>query len=110
MRPRPNVIKLFTVAFTNVHNKLWCLFWPASPVQSNVSEYNQSLPERITFQGLYTKTNLLDFRLGWSGLQETNTLTYYKNSQITAVKRFITLGSGPNIIKLFTAVIYECSQ
>jgi hypothetical protein len=28
---------------------------------------------------------------------------------ITAVKSFITLSPGPNVIKLFTAVIYELS-
>jgi hypothetical protein len=27
-------------------------------------------------------------RLGWKGLQGTNTLTYYENPQITAVKSF----------------------
>jgi hypothetical protein len=28
---------------------------------------------------------------------------------ITVVKRFIALGPGPNVTKLFTFVIYECS-
>jgi hypothetical protein len=31
-------------------------------------------------------------------------LAYYKHSKITDVKSFITLGPGPDLIKLFTAV------
>jgi hypothetical protein len=33
-------------------------------------------------------------RLGWKSLPETSTLAYYENSQITAVKSFITLAPG----------------
>jgi len=32
-----------------------------------------------------------NIRLGWKGLQETNSLAYLKNSQFTVVKFFITL-------------------
>jgi hypothetical protein len=35
------------------------------------------------------------------------TLDYYEDSKITYVKGFVALGPGANIIKLFTAVIYE---
>ncbi len=51
-----------------------------------------------------------------------NTLAYYINKLIKAVKSFITVGfnlsgsdflslprPGPNVIELFTVVIYECS-
>jgi hypothetical protein len=31
-------------------------------------------------------------RRGWKDLPRTNTIAYYKNSYITAVKRFIILG------------------
>jgi len=48
--------------------------------------------------------------LGWKGLPGTETLAYYKNSYITDVKFYTTLGPGPNVIKLFTAVIYEFSH
>jgi len=33
----------------------------------------------------------------------TNTLAYYKHSLIKAVKSFITLGSGVNVVKLFSS-------
>jgi hypothetical protein len=39
---------------------------------------------------LASPTNI---RLGWKGMPGTNTLAYYKNLQITAVKSFIS--SGP---------------
>jgi hypothetical protein len=32
-----------------------------------------------------------NIRLGWKGLQETNSLAYSKNSQFTVVKIFLTL-------------------
>ncbi len=35
-----------------------------------------------------------NIRLGWKGLPGTNTLAYYENSSITAVKGFITLAPG----------------
>jgi hypothetical protein len=49
------------------------------------------------------------FLLGWKGLPETNTLAYYKNPLITAVKSFEVHAPGVSIMKLFTSVIYECS-
>ncbi len=39
--------------------------------------------------------------LGWKGLPGTNALAYYEKAQLTAVKSFITLAPGPNVIKLF---------
>ncbi len=36
----------------------------------------------------------------------SNTLAYYENTQITNIKSFITMGQGPKVIELFTAVIY----
>jgi hypothetical protein len=32
-------------------------------------------------------------RLGWKGSEGTNTLAYYENSYLAAVKSFITLGT-----------------
>jgi hypothetical protein len=46
-------------------------------------------------------------RLSWIGLPATNTLAYYRH--FTDVKSFTTLGPVANVIKLFTAIIYEFS-
>jgi hypothetical protein len=35
-----------------------------------------------------------NIRLGWKGVPGTNTLAYYKNLYLTAVKSFITLAPG----------------
>ncbi len=40
---------------------------------------------------------LTNIRLGWTGLPRTNTLAYYKNSQITDMKSFITL--APDLLQ-----------
>ncbi len=37
---------------------------------------------------------LLENRLGWEPMSSTNTPAYYENSQIVAVKSFITLAQG----------------
>ncbi len=42
-------------------------------------------------------------RLGWKGLPRTNTLAYYKNLTITAVKSFIVLAPGINVKTRFIA-------
>ncbi len=39
----------------------------------------------------------------------TKTLTYYITEFITAIKRFMIQTPGANVIKLFTAGIYEFS-
>ncbi len=45
-----------------------------------------------------------NIKLGWKGLPETNTLAYYENPQITAVKSFIVQAPGvapnPNIVSV----------
>jgi hypothetical protein len=38
-----------------------------------------------------------NIRLEWKGLSATNTLAYYKNMYITAVKGFIELAPGVNL-------------
>ncbi len=40
-----------------------------------------------------------NIRLGWKGLSGTNTLAYYENPYITAVKSFIVQAPEPNVIK-----------
>jgi hypothetical protein len=45
-------------------------------------------------------------RLGWKGLPVTNTLAFYENSKITAIKRLITLGPGDCAIKHYRFVMY----
>ncbi len=39
-------------------------------------------------------------------MEVANTLAYYNMATITVVKSFITQVAGPNVIKLFTAVIH----
>ncbi len=53
-------------------------------------------PSEESFRG-----RLLDFRLG------TNTLGYFNNLIITAVKSFITLGPGVDLIKLYRRKFYH---
>jgi hypothetical protein len=43
---------------------------------------------------------LANIRLSWKGLAGTNAQAYYEKSQLTAVKSFITLATGVNVIKL----------
>ncbi len=45
--------------------------------------------------------------LGWKGLPATNSLAYYENLEIMAVKSFIAQAPGANVIKLFTALSYD---
>jgi hypothetical protein len=40
-------------------------------------------------------------RPGWKALPGANTLAYYKNLKLTAVKSFITLAPGVNVYKTF---------
>jgi hypothetical protein len=49
--------------------------------------------------------------LSWKGLPGTNTLAYYKHSQITAVKSFITMGISvdDNAIKLYFLTVNFCT-
>jgi hypothetical protein len=74
---------------------------------------------------MYSPALSKNIRLGWKGLPVKNTLAYYEHLQITTVKSFITLGTGPTVastfklypsyfstsnlegIKLFTTVIYS---
>ncbi len=42
-----------------------------------------------------------NIRLAWKGLPETNTLTYYVNTQITVKKSFIIVAPGANAVKRF---------
>ncbi len=49
-------------------------------------------------------------RLGWKCLQGANALAHYENSQLMAVKSFITLAQGVNVMKLCFGVIYERFQ
>ncbi len=48
----------------------------------------------------------LNTRLGWEGLPRTNTVAYYGNRKLIS---FMIQGPGPNVIKLFSAVIYGFS-
>jgi hypothetical protein len=48
-----------------------------------------------------------DISLGWRGLTGTNTLAYYENPKITAIKSLIVQAPGAIVIKQFRAVSYE---
>jgi hypothetical protein len=52
----------------------------------------------LNLKGDSLKTRLLalptNIRLGWEGLPGTNTLAYYENFQVGAVKSFVALGLG----------------
>ncbi len=48
-------------------------------------------------------------RLIWKVLPGTNTLAYYKNSYLKAVKSFITLAPGVNDMKPFFFVTVGCT-
>jgi hypothetical protein len=41
-----------------------------------------------------------NIRLGWKSLQGTNTLAYYEDSLLTAVKSFITFATHKHYIRL----------
>jgi hypothetical protein len=49
-------------------------------------------------QALALSTNI---SIGWKGLPGTNPIAYYKELQIMDIKRFITLGFGRKVIKIF---------
>ncbi len=63
--------------------------------------------EHVKGSSLYGRLLALptNIKLGCEGLPATNTLAYYKNSQITDVKSFVTMGPGGNVIERFMAVI-----
>jgi hypothetical protein len=48
-------------------------------------------------------------RLSWIGLQGTNTLAYYENSQLKAVKSFIILAPANSMAKLKQARLLNCN-
>ncbi len=62
---------------------------------------------------LYFKGRLLalprNIRHGWKCMAVTTFIAYSNIETITAVKGFIVQSPGPNVIKLFVVVIYECS-
>jgi hypothetical protein len=53
----------------------------------------------LVFPDLALPANI---RLGWKGLPGTNTLAYYKNPLITAVKSFIVQAPDDTIRKLYS--------
>ncbi len=76
------------------------LFQPSLMFKSRIGAYQSEANEG------FPVVSLTNFKLGWKAMPGTNTLTYYKHSQITAAKSFIRLAPGACTIKLFTAVIY----
>jgi hypothetical protein len=70
---------------------------PSLMFVGNAGAYLSEAPFWCSSLGLPTK-----IRLTWKGLPRTNTLTYYENLQITAVKSFIVLSPGT----IFTTIHY----
>ncbi len=50
-----------------------------------------------------------NIRQGWKGKSRPNELAYFASLSIKTKKGFIGMTPGPNVIKPFTAVIYEFS-
>ncbi len=67
------------------------MFVPSKPFQPSLMFVGKArgLPEWSTFLAL-----IQNIRLGWKDLPGTNTLAYYKNPLITAVKSFIVQAPG----------------
>ncbi len=63
---------------------------------------------------LYFKGRLLalptNIKHGWKSMAGTNFLADCNIATITKAKGFIVQSPGPNVIKLFVDVIYECSK
>jgi hypothetical protein len=88
-----------------VHNKLECFtlagflsllkcFWVRAGAYPRVKHKNCA----SLGWALVLPPNII---LGWRGLPGTNTQAYYKNPSITAVKSYIILPPGVDLIKLF---------
>ncbi len=97
MTPGPNVINLFT----NVYNKLECLF-----LASLFSQCLWVRPELTRVKYLsgapLLPTNII---LGCKGFTGTNTLAYNQHSYCMAMKSFITLGPGVNVLNFFFVAV-----
>ncbi len=69
-----------------------------------------SLAPALTFSLLLTSFFRQWLFLVTVTVAEANTLAYYNTATIMAVKSFIVQAPGANLIKLFTAIIYEFSK
>jgi hypothetical protein len=67
------------------------------------SDYSEmTIVDHLTCLPLKKAPAILEnIRLGWKSLPGTNALAYYEHLKITAVKSFITLAPGVNVIKRF---------
>ena len=78
------------------------------------SSFSLGQIDYIVLSGAPLKVRLLalptNIGQGWKKVPGTNALAYYENLKLTAIKSFITLATGTFVVKLFTAVIYDCSK
>ncbi len=92
-RPVAHVMKLFCPKFTNVRNKLECLFLTSlSSLVYCLRVWPGGYPRVEHVRGTLLKGRLLTLttntRLGWKGMPGINTLAYYEHSYITDEKIF----------------------
>jgi hypothetical protein len=80
---RSNVMKLFSVKFTNVRNKLDICPGQAYPAWSKVKNRAITYPSEALFRcsnaGWATGLTPTNIGLGWKGLLGTNTQAYYEH-------------------------------
>ncbi len=83
------------------------MFAPGKPFQPSLMFVGKAgaYPSEKHLSDAPRKGRLLAFptniTLGWKGLPGINALAYYEKSSLTAVKSFITLATGLNLMKLF---------
>ncbi len=76
------------------HSTLWNPSPGNSCCRGKLSMIGTSKCDQNHFSHICKFGHTANIRLSWKGLPGTNALAYYKNSQITSVKSFITLGPG----------------
>ncbi len=71
------------------------MFLPGKPFQSSIMFAGKAgaYPSEAPFR--YSNLGYANIRLGWKGLPRTNTLAYYENPSIMAVKSFVGLAPVP---------------
>ncbi len=78
---------LFFLSFTNVLKSVFVLGKPFQLGQLFVGKAGAYPSDMLhSWVGSWPYPQTLNIRLGWKGLPRTNTLAYYKHSQITEEK------------------------
>ncbi len=80
------------------------IMYAGKAIRAFLSEARFKAPLSGRLQALTT-----NITLDCKGFPGENALAYYEHLKFLAVKFFVILGSGPNVIKLFYLENYECS-